>query len=417
MDAPSGLDALAEELRTDGVVVDRVLGTGEAQEAHDRIAAVVREVPFPVYVALVEQPDGLPDDGIAAADALAGLLNRRLGDGLYVLETSDSIQQVYSFGLGSDPSRLSLAAYANADVLEAEAEAIRGDHVVVPPAVEAEAQARTAEELLGIGRGPFLEGGEYPATLTDAETRRLAERAVELAARADWRPEGGDYVSVRTASRGLSALVGVLSGLVVALLLGQTLRGWPRRRADGPDGREAARPALAPPPDRDAELARARELLDALSQDLERVDWARVRDSEVAGRALTARDAGEPLLESRDVADLIGAQVIARAGSRDLARGRRGSGDALRTCFFDPRHPEARASVSWRLGDGEVEVPCCTACAKRVGAGRTPDHLRLRARRGTEPYWNRDDVWARTGFGATSDYLARDVLADRAEQR
>ena len=68
MDAPTDLDALAEALRGDGVVVDRVMGSGEAQDAHDRIARLVRETPFPVYVALVQQPDGLPDDSIEATE-------------------------------------------------------------------------------------------------------------------------------------------------------------------------------------------------------------------------------------------------------------------------------------------------------------------------------------------------------------
>ena len=131
MDGPTDIDALAEALREDGVVIDRVMGSGEAQEAEDRISALVREVPFPVYVALVDTPEGLPDDGPAASDALAGLLNRRLGDGLYVIQLPLGGQQVWSYGLGADPSRLSLADYANRDVLEASIAELRGGQ---PPA-------------------------------------------------------------------------------------------------------------------------------------------------------------------------------------------------------------------------------------------------------------------------------------------
>ncbi|MCY7400548.1 MAG: hypothetical protein LH477_06270 [Nocardioides sp.] len=401
------------------MVVDRVMGAGEAQSANDRIAALIREVPFPVYVALVEQPDGLPEDSLGSSEALAVLLNRRMGDGLYVIATTESPQRVWSYGLGADPSRLSLSAYANADALDAAVEGLANEPVSTPKVVEAEAQVLTAESLLELGRGPYLDGADYPATLADADAdiERLAQEAVRLRASSDWRPGVDDYVSIRTASSGLSALVGVVSALVVGLLFGQTLRGWPRRRKPLLGGRQVKASAAAAPPHLETERARARELVDALTRKLSGTDWEKLRDRDVAGRALTARDAVEPLLESDDVADLIGAQVVARAGARDLARGRRGSGDPLGTCYFDPRHPEPTAVASWRLGDGEVEVPCCAACSVTVGKGGVPDHLRLGARRGTVPYWERDDVWARTGFGAVTDDLARDVLAARAGER
>lgn len=418
MDGPTDIDALAEALREDGVVIDRIMGSGEAQEAEDRISALVREVPFPVYVALVDTPEGLPDDGSAARDALAGLLNRRLGDGLYVIQLPLGGQQVWSYGLGADPSRLSLADYANRDVLEASIAELAGpsgteDYVYPPPTVVAEVSALTAEGIVEVGRQE--PSGDYPATLDEADADRLAERAVELDASASWRPRGDDYVPVRTASAGLSALVGGLVGLCVALLLGQTLAGWPRRRrAAAPEPEAVVTP---PPPDLHAERRIARAQADALAAALSGTDWDSVRDRDTAGRALTARDAVEQLLDSGDVADLVGAQVVARAGSRDLSRGRRGKGEALRTCFFDPRHPEATSTARWHLGDGAVEVPCCVACGSAVVHDGTPAFLRLATRRGTEPYWERDDVWARTGFGATSDFLARDVLADREGTR
>jgi hypothetical protein len=422
----SEIDRLADDLRVDGVVVDRVMGSGEADEAHDRIAALVREVSFPVYVALIDKPDGLPDDAVTSTDALAGLLNRRLGDGFFVLQTTEGAQRVYSFGLGSDPSRLSLGAYANQDALEEAIVTAGGgemgteDYVYTPAVSLAEAQARTAEGLLALGRGPYLEDADYPATLTAADAERLAEHALEIDAVAGWRPGAAGYVEVRPASRGFSALVGGLGALVVALLLGQTLSGWPRRgkpRSEDDSARSKARAAATPPPDLEEERARAVGLAGILSQALEGTDWDAAQDRELAGRALTARDALEPLLVSDDVADVIGAQVVAQMGAADLGRGRRGSGAPFVPCFFDPRHPEGRATASWRLGDGEVDVPCCAACAATVAEGGTPQHLRLSARLGTEPYWERDDVWARTGFGAVSDELARDVLAERAGER
>lgn len=416
--ADADIDRLAEDLRIDHVVVDRVMGSGEAQEANDRIAALIREVSFPVYVALIDQPAGLPADAIDSSDALAGLLSRRLGDGLFVVKTTESILSVTSFGLGADPSLLSLSAYDTSDALDEAVASLAGpfgteDYVATPAAVEAEAHVLTAEALVDLGRG---EGSE--SALAEADAVRLAERALELEAAADWQSSSHEFVPVRTASRGLSALVGSLTGLVVALLLGQSLAGWPRRRALLPAESVAEKEvAAAPPPDLETERGRARDLADGLAMALAKTDWDEVADRDLAGRALTARDAVEPLLASADVADVVGAQVIARAGERDLTRGLRGTGDPLVTCFFDPRHSDGRSTVSWRLGDGEVEVPCCSACAARVAEGTTPEHLRVRSRRGTVPYWDRDDVWARTGFGATTDFLARDVLADRAGYR
>lgn len=410
--ADTDVDRLAEALRVDHVVVDRVMGSGEAQEADDRIAALVREVSFPVYVALIDQPDGLPSDAVDSSDALAGLLSRRLGDGLYVVQTTESILSVTSFGLDADPTQLSLSAYDTSDVLDEAVLSLAGEHVSTPAAVEAEAHVLTAEALVDRGRG---EGAG--SVLSGADADRLAERAIGLQGAADWRPRTDEFVEVRTASRGFSALVGSLAALVVALLVGQSLRGWPRRRTVLPAEAAAEELAAAPPPDLETERGRARDLAGTLTQALSDTDWERVADRDLAGRALTARDAVEPLLDSDDVADLVGAQVIARAGVHDLDRGQRGSGGPLATCFFDPRHAEGRSTVSWRLGDGQVDVPCCSACAARVAEGTTPEHLRVSARRGTVPYWERDDVWARSGFGATTDFLARDVLADRAGER
>lgn len=424
MDGPVDIDAIAEALRVDGVVVDRVMGSGEAQDSHDRIAALVRETPFPVYVALVERPEGLPAGRSVDLDAFAQLLSRRLGDGLYVLGTDGGPQEVTSFGLGADTTLVSLTAYANKDVLEEGIEAASGGEVtVLPQVVQAEDLAREAEEVVAAASTEPEQSGVYPPTLTAAEAEPFVERAVDLEEAADWRPDVGRYVEVRSASTGLSALVGTLVAMVVALLVGQSVRGWPRRGAPAPTPVRRGRgspPAPTRPREDDLAVARAqaRELADALATSLADLDWSRARQPDLASRALTARDALEPLLASDDLADLVGAQVVARRGARDLSRARSGGGEPLRTCFFDPRHPAATASLGWRLGDGEVEVPTCRRCAARVADGETPDHVRVRSRRGAEQaYWERDDVWARTGFGALSDDLAADVLRERGGER
>ena len=57
---------------------------------------------------------------------------------------------------------------------------------------------------------------DYPPTIADADAERVAEHALEVQQRADWRPEVQRFVEVRTASRGLSALVGGLAALALS---------------------------------------------------------------------------------------------------------------------------------------------------------------------------------------------------------
>lgn len=406
-DAPD-LDTLAQALREDGVVVDRLIGSGEAQDSHDRIAALVRETPFPVYVALTETPVDVPaEDMSEIGDILAGSLHRRLGDGLYVVQTTDSSMRVYSWGLGADPSLLALTAYANNDLIEARVEALTSDHTRTPPVVEAEGQVRSAEELLARGTASEDTDRDYPPSLGEADAEELAERAITLEASADWRPGVEPFVEVRTASTGLSALVGSLAGLIAALLIGQTLWGWPRY------GPRRPRAVL---PDPVAERAEAVHVADLFAAELAATDWNQVADRDLAHRALGARDAVELLLRSEDVGDLIGAQMVARAGSRDLQRGTSGEGEPLRVCFFDPRHPPATETVSWRLGAGEVDVPCCRGCGGTVAMKQAPKSLLLPDGRQSRPYWERDDVWASTGYGSLTETLAGDVLTSRARR-
>lgn len=80
------IDQLAERLRSDPVVIDVAMGSGRAREYDDRLSALVRDLPFEAYVALVEHPDGLSDD---RSRDLPGLLHRRLAEpGLYVVQTT-----------------------------------------------------------------------------------------------------------------------------------------------------------------------------------------------------------------------------------------------------------------------------------------------------------------------------------------
>lgn len=402
------VDQLARELERDGVVIERALASGEAQDSHDRIAKLIREVPFPVYVALVDRKAGLPDGpGNDAAQVLLTQLQRRIGgSGFYVVATPDGIAEVAAQGLGPDPVEVSTYRFAVGDLLEDRLGATR-----LPKVVQAEALVRAAPELV---RDPENQTG--PAVgLSSAEVDELVERARTLEHRNQWRPEIDESVEVRAASPGASVFTGGLIGLVVALLLGQSLRGWGSAgRGRGPHGAGAR--GVPPAPVLEDERVRARELTDALASELANTDWANLADPEAAERARAAREAAEPLLDSADVGDVIGAQVLARSGSRDLKRAVGAGGEHLTTCFFDPRHPEGTRRVSWRLGDGLVEVPCCTTCRNRANKRKEPHLLRLPRGRHSVAYWERDDVWARTGFGSVTSDLAHDVLTDRGDR-
>jgi hypothetical protein len=108
--------------------------------------------------------------------------------------------------------------------------------------------------------------------------------------------------------------------------------------------------------------------------------------------------------EARTAVDSVGALILAEDGEAALAGRPR-----PKRCFFDPEHRGATTTTRWRLGDEEAEVPACGRCAEALRDGRAPDALGDRG----EPYFKRDSVWARTGFGAIDDELAARVLAGR----
>lgn len=410
----SDIDKLAEALKVDGVVIDSSMGSGQAVEVHDRIATIVKETPFPVYVAMVNRPAGISGDGAEASEALASLLHRRIGGkGVYIVDTPDSLTRIVSYGFGVRASLLSLSASADADLVDAALERANGGHVYTPRVMLAEAWARQAEELVQVA-GEDHPVGEYPSTLTDETVAEIVEFGLPLAQAQEWRPEVRRFVEADAPSKGWAALVGGLSGLVVALLLGQTLRGWPRSVGAGAASRTDPVDLV---PDLDTERALAVAEVERLAQLLADLDWSKA-ERDAAQQADQARVAASHLLDSTDVADLVGARALAAVGTQDVRRAVRHRGVVLHPCFFDPRHGDGADSVSWRLGDGAVEVLCCTSCRKAVHRmDERPDVVHVPGRRAPRPYFERDDVWARTGFGALTDTFAADVLAAREDQR
>ena len=199
----------------------------------------------------------------------------------------------------------------------------------------------------------------------------------------------------------------VVAAGVGAGALGFALAGWPwlaarRRRRQPPPAAPAAPAAGAPALDPRALRDQARAKLAAVSGALASADAP-------PAAAFDAYAAASKLLEDADEDDSLG-----HLGALELARR---ADTALRgrphtPCFFDPRHGAAKTRTRWRLGGEEADIPACRSCARRVAKGRAP----LALQDGGRPYFERDTLWARTGFGALDDDVAARVLAGEARR-
>ncbi len=394
----STVDQIAEALREDPVLVQQVLGNGDAAGAEQRIRDAIAGSAHPVYVALVADPGGLADK-FPARD-LARKLHNRLGDGYFVVRVTRSILEVEGWGV-PEPVSVSLA--------KSEAvEAVRQTNDHFEPGrlrVTTPAEAQIAAEIAAAGEPFAME----------------PERAVEIA-----RLPGN--VSVEPYSMldddrepttsGKRAVVATVVGAGV-LLVGLRLLLWltaPRRR--GP----ARAPAPWTPTDLDLSdlVSRAEKEATRLSRDLAKAPAGPDADTavgykeaaEVVLRDLVSRAEPGDRRYGAQLRDAVGALVLARAGRAVL------EGDDPRPCFSHPLHGRAtgRAEV---VGRRAVVVPACAQCAASIKAGKAPDALVFAhpAQRRPRPYYEERSLWARTGYGALDDTLWSTVLAARAGAR
>jgi hypothetical protein len=145
-----------------------------------------------------------------------------------------------------------------------------------------------------------------------------------------------------------------------------------------------------------------------------------VRERAISARARLAHEIGRKRKPSERALDLeaaasmalerkgkpiddLGALILAERGREAL------KGNERDRCYFDPRHAGRAVPTRWTSDRAAIEVPACKQCAKAIAAGKAPDSLWD----GDRPYWQRESVWARTGFGALQRDLRRALAEDR----
>ncbi len=234
----------------------------------------------------------------------------------------------------------------------------------------------------------------------EAGPGEAARYAVELltTGRRDAVPRRGGEATVQAAPV-------VAAGLATGAL-GFAAAGWPwiamRRRRREQSAAPQAALAAAPPLDPRVLRDRAHGQLAGLSAALAAADAPPTP-------AFDAYAAASKLLEDADEDDalaLLAALELVRRADATL-RGRPSA-----PCFFDPRHGAANTRTRWRLGREEADIPACRPCARKVAKGRAPAAVQD----GGLPYFERDTLWARTGFGALDDQLAARVLGGEARR-
>jgi len=284
-----------------------------------------------------------------------------------------------------------------------------GAYVAVVPIFDKESGVESPQDLLSVLHDRLGRDGVYVA----ADESGIFLAAAAYGARTRYRPDRVDLAALedvplragpvararyalalmRTGRRAPHARrfpAGALTALgAVAVFVPLTLRR--RRRRPGARPRGTAVPA-------DAE-AQARAARDALARALAAAPDAPEHAFRLHDAASKATD------EARQAIDWVGVLVLARAGLA-AAAGRA----ATAPCFFNPLHGDGEARTWWALGGRRAELPACRACAAAVADGAAPSALLDRGR----PYWERDTLWARTGFGALDEDLADRVLAGAA---
>lgn len=370
VEGPRTIDQLATALRTDPILVEPAFGTGDAVGVHDALTDVAAEIDVPVYVVMASIPPELRTAENPAEQA-AALLNATLGDGLYYVQLTEGISWVGGFGTAR---KLDVTPGHRAHTRAREIGPLEYNQTT--SALEAELIVRSAAD-------PGQE-------ISDEQLRAWID-----APRAFVPTEARDRVD-QVARRWVFAIASALAVLAAGLTLVFVGGRYPlalRRTRRAPD----AEPQHVPTVDSTV-LPRVQRRYDLLRpEDL---------GSPHATAAAEALEAADLVADTGDALDAVGAWVLAQQADRELDRIRRTTQVSYRPCVVNPLHGEASATVP--LSGSSIDAPACISCSRKRGTFLTAPTWR-----GERRYLDTSTVWARTGFGALVDDLARQVIADR----
>lgn len=379
----------AEALDRSPVVVEPPYDNVISRAAERELVRKVEALDDPILLAFVPLVEG--DQYGGETRAFVAALQNRLGrDATIVAVENNRYLSVYEFRDGeqryggSADDAMQLANYA-------------GD--------PSTASDRTLLERANA----FVENLALPAAELEKRVAELEAARKERSSR--YSSSSGDE------SRGASLVMVLLFGGAAALGAVVVMR---RRR-----NRSGARPASSPLPvlpDRVFEHARAAQRANLREDaDDELMKLSKVLDDQPVPKKPAAQDAYQRALDAYAAArrrtgseaptvDLVGALVLVDHARHDLATALAidaGKKPPKRPalCTFDPLHGRAAREVRWQYRKRQVDVPACASCAKAVTRGNDPDALRD----GDRPYFERDTVWARTGFGSYDDDLVARV--------
>lgn len=369
---PRTLDDIVAGLRQDPIMVHTAMGAGDADGVHDLLTKLAAKVDVPVYVVLSSTPAELADVERPAEQATA-VLRQALGDGLYIVKFNDGASHI--------------AGYGTAKALD------------FTPGQRAFTRARDM--------GPYEYNVPTAALQAELVLRSAADPGQEISDSAlrGWldsprafSPDSDDSLADQLARRWVYATVAAVTVLIGCLTL-----LWLSVKAPMPNRRDLAESPAGPPSQFDAEaLPTARSRFDALT--------ATQLGSPHATAAEEALTAAELVASSGEQLDQIGAWVLALQADRELDRIARPSLAPYQPCTINPEHGEASATV--RLAGSTIDAPVCRTCGREQG-----QFLTTSTWRGRRSYLDTNTVWARTGFGALVDDLARQVIADRSVRR
>jgi hypothetical protein len=354
------LSRLAKRLRAEPVVVSDSVSRAISRAELDGLRAEVKAMPFATRVAILSGPPSNFDvRGLSMfelPELLAGAVGR---PGLYiVVDAGDSFGTLTAASTGVRPR------VEDDDIQRA----VRRD---VEPEVRVARQVRYALHVAATGKRPTRDSVN-PDPYDEGSG-----------------PTTEDLVAMTFFGLGVLAAFGI-----------PTFRWW-RRRGRGASARAPHEHPRRPPAVVEPEADVPARVSSALAR-LATAIAAAEQPSDAVFELYSAASKADR--EARSTIDHMGALQLAQDAAA-LLEGR----EPRRRCFFDPRHRRAVTETRWRLGNEESEVPACRRCERALRAGHMPDTLGDRGK----PYFERDSVWARTGFGTIDHDVAARVLSGR----